>query len=35
MIYTHVLNREPAGARSPVDMLVQGGFYADPYKTPR
>ncbi len=37
MIYTHVLNRGPAGVRSPVDGLAdhRGGFYADPYKTPR
>jgi site-specific recombinase XerD len=34
MIYTHVLNRGPAGVRSPVDMLAQAGSYADPYKTP-
>lgn len=34
MIYTHVLNRGPAGVRSPVDMLGQGGSYADPHKTP-
>jgi integrase len=37
MICTHVLNRGPAGVRSPVDGLSdhRGGFYADPYKTPR
>jgi integrase len=35
MIYTHVLNRGPSGVRSPVDMLVQGGSYADPHKTLR
>ncbi len=37
MIYTHVLNRGPAGVRSPVDGLAEhrGGFYADPYNTPR
>ena len=36
MIYTHVLNRGPAGVRSPVDGLGNGprGFYADPHKTP-
>ena len=34
MIYTHVLNRGPAGVRSPVDMLAQGGSYADPHKMP-
>lgn len=35
MIYTHVLNRGPAGVRSPFDALCgyYGGFYADPYKT--
>jgi len=37
MIYTHVLNRCPAGVRSPVGGLRNGtrGFYADPHKTPR
>jgi len=36
MIYTHVLNRGPAGVRSPFDALLgcHGGSYADPYKTP-
>ena len=36
MIYTHVLNRGPAGIRSPVDALSgrREGFYADPYNTP-
>jgi site-specific recombinase XerD len=36
MICTHVLNRGPAGVRSPVDGLWshRRGFYADPYKTP-
>jgi len=31
MIYTHVLNRGPAGVRSPVDELSdhRGGFYAE------
>jgi hypothetical protein len=34
MVYTHNLNRGPAGVRSPVDMLSggHGGSYADPYK---
>ncbi len=37
MIYTHVLNRGPAGVSSPLDGLAEhrGGFYADAYKTPR
>ncbi len=35
LIYTHVLNRGSAGVRSPVDLLVQGGAYADPHRTPR
>lgn len=35
MIYTHFLNRGPAGVRSPVDILGQGGSYADPHKMPR
>jgi len=37
MIYTHVLNRGPAGVRSPVDGLRNGirEFYTDPHKTPR
>ncbi len=32
MIYTHVLNRGPAGVSSPVDGPAghRGGFYADP-----
>jgi integrase len=36
MIYPHVLNRGPAGVRSPVDGLWghRRGFYADPHKTP-
>lgn len=34
MIYTHVLNRGPAGVRSPVDALCGGGSYAGPHKTP-
>lgn len=36
MIYTHVLNRGPAGVCSPVDGLSdhREGFYADPYKRP-
>ena len=36
MIHTHVLNRGPAGVRSPVDGLWghPRGFYADPHKTP-
>jgi len=36
MIYTHVLNRGPAGVRSPVDGLCghRRGLYADPHKTP-
>jgi integrase len=36
MIYTHVLNRGPAGVRSAVDGLWghPRGFYADPHKTP-
>jgi hypothetical protein len=34
MMYTDVLNRGPAGVRSPVDMMAQGGPYADPHKTP-
>ncbi len=35
MIYTHVLNRGPAGVRSPIDGLCTGLgrlFYADPHK---
>jgi len=34
MVYTHVLNRGPAGVRSLVDVLSggHGGSYADPYK---
>ncbi len=37
MIYSHVLNRGPAGVCSLVDRIAdrRGGFYADPYKTPR
>ena len=36
MIYAHVLNREPAGVRSPFDGLWghYGGWYADPHSTP-
>ena len=36
MIYTHVLNRGPAGVRFALsmDFEVSQGFYADPYKTP-
>jgi len=34
MIYTRVLNRGPAGVRSPVDMLAQGGSYADLHRMP-
>jgi len=36
MIYTRVLNRGPAGVRSPGDALEHhcAGFYADPHKTP-
>ena len=36
MIYTHVLNRGPAGVRSPVDVLLtsRGRHYADPYMKP-
>lgn len=37
MIYTHALNRGPAGVRSLVDVHVlcggHGGFYAIPYMT--
>ena len=35
MIYTHILNRGPAGGRSPVDLIAGGGSYADPHKRPR
>ena len=37
MTYTPVLNRGPAGVRSPVDGLLNGTrwFYADPHKMPR
>ena len=34
MIYTHVLNRGPAGVRTPVDMLAQGASYAHPHTMP-
>lgn len=34
MIYTHALNRGPAGVRSPVDRLSEGGSYADPHNMP-
>jgi hypothetical protein len=37
MIYTHVLNRGPAGVRSPFDGLWNEtrGSYTDPHKMPR
>jgi site-specific recombinase XerD len=37
MVYTHVLNRGPAGVRSPVDGLCADSrrlCYADPHKMP-
>ncbi|HIJ75988.1 MAG TPA: hypothetical protein HPP81_04655 [Deltaproteobacteria bacterium] len=36
MIYTHVLNRGPAGVRGPVDGLRSklSGLYADRHNTP-
>ena len=32
--FPHVLNRGPAGVRSPVDGLMREDGYADPHKTP-
>jgi integrase len=34
MIYTHVLNRGPSGARSPADGHWKEGFFAGPYNMP-